>query len=185
MQALDGFKGLMQEMPYDMNVIREITKIYVQLNEIPQAIELFNDAYRYYRSKPIPEDPVAEGGFGYSEINIMAELYMLVNDFNCAIDFIKRGVRWLQGREDEVWWDTVVDDREYDEDENANRRENSILSARLNGVVNTGGTSAPLPLELRVKLGQCRIELEQLEEGKVRSNLMIRLIISMSKCIII
>ncbi|CAG8451389.1 3084_t:CDS:10 [Diversispora eburnea] len=166
-KALDGFRGLLKEMPYDMNVIRELTRIHVQLNEIPQAIELFNDAYKYYRSNPISEDPVSEGGFGYSEINIMAELYMLANDFNSAIDFIKRGVRWLQGREDEVWWDTVADDREYDEDENANRRENSILSARLNGVVNIGGTNAPLPLELRVKSGQCRIELEQLEEGKL------------------
>ncbi|CAG8688640.1 2099_t:CDS:10, partial [Acaulospora morrowiae] len=166
-KALDGFKGLLQEMPYDMNIVREITRIQVQINEIPQAIELYLDAFRYYRSRPLSEDPVSEGGFGYSEINIMAELYMLANDFNSAIYFIKRGVRWLQGRENEIWWDTVADDREYDEDENLNRRDNSILSARLNGVVNTGGTNAPLSLELRVKLGQCRIELEQLEEGKL------------------
>ncbi|CAG8571855.1 4215_t:CDS:10, partial [Scutellospora calospora] len=108
-----------------------------QLNEVSQAIDLYLDAYEYYRSRPFPEDPESEGSFGYSEFNIMAELYMLTNDFNSAIDFIKRGVRWLQGRENETWWDT-----------------------------NIGGSNAKLPLELRVKLGQCRVELEQLEEAK-------------------
>ncbi|CAG8470622.1 4335_t:CDS:10, partial [Cetraspora pellucida] len=165
-KAIDGFKKLLQEMPYDMNIIREITKIHVQLNEIPQAIELYLDAYEYYRSRPFPEDPESEGSFGYSEINIMAELYMLTNDFSSAIDFIKRGVRWLQGRENETWWDTVADDREYEEDEKANRRDTSMLLTRFNGMDNVGGSNVPLPLELRVKLGQCRVELEQLEEAK-------------------
>ncbi|CAG8801172.1 19668_t:CDS:2, partial [Gigaspora rosea] len=165
-KAIDGFKKLLQEMPYDMNIIREITKIQVQLNEIPQAIELYLDAYEYYKSRPFPEDPESEGSFGFSEINIMAELYMLMNDFSGAIDFIKRGVRWLQGRENEPWWDTVADDREYEEDEKANRRDTSMLLARFSSVDNMGGSNAPLPLELRVKLGQCRVELEQLEEAK-------------------
>src|SRR5690348_8953774 len=102
-----------------MNVLREISKIYVQINEIPKAIELYLDAYSYYRNRPFYEDAEAEGSFGYSEINIMAELYMLINDFNGAIEFIKSGVRWIQGREDETWWNDVSDDREYDEDENA------------------------------------------------------------------
>jgi general transcription factor 3C polypeptide 3 (transcription factor C subunit 4) len=152
-----------------MNVLREITRIQVQMNEIHQAIDLFLDAFAYYRNRPFPEDPEAEGNFGYSEINIMAELYMLAGDYNSAIDFIKQGVRWLQGRENEVWWDYMNDDREYDEEENLDRRDHTSISAaaRLRGANSTGGTNATLPIELRVKLGQCRIATDRLEEGKV------------------
>lgn len=152
-----------------MNVLREVTRIQVQMNEIPQAIELFLDAYSYYRNRPLPEDPEAEGSFGYSEINIMAELYMLAGDYNNAIDFIKQGVRWLQGRENETWWDYINDDREYEEEENLDRRDHAsiLAAARLRGASSTGGSNATLPIELRVKLGQCRILTDRLEEGKV------------------
>ncbi|CAG8578363.1 6219_t:CDS:10, partial [Funneliformis mosseae] len=168
-KAIDGFNGLLEKIPYDMNVLREITRIQVQMNEIPQAIDLFLDAFAYYRNRPFPEDPEAEGSFGYSEINIMAELYMLAGDYNSAIDFIKRGVRWLQGRENEIWWDYINDDREYDEEENLDRRDHTsiLAAARLRGANSTGGTNATLPIELRVKLGQCRISTDRLEEGKL------------------
>ncbi|RIA81283.1 hypothetical protein C1645_790738 [Glomus cerebriforme] len=168
-KALDGFNGLLEKIPYDMNVLREITRIHVQMNEIPQAIELFLNAFAYYRNKPFPEDPEAEGNFGFSEINIMSELYMLAGDYNSAIDFIKRSVRWLQGRENEIWWDYINDDREYEEEENLNRRDHTsiLAAARLRGASSTGGTNATLPIELRVKLGQCRIITDRLEEGKL------------------
>ncbi|CAB4401438.1 unnamed protein product [Rhizophagus irregularis] len=168
-KAIDGFKGLLEKIPYDMNVLREVTRIQVQMNEIPQAIELFLDAYSYYRNRPLPEDPEAEGSFGYSEINIMAELYMLAGDYNNAIDFIKQGVRWLQGRENETWWDYINDDREYEEEENLDRRDHAsiLAAARLRGASSTGGSNATLPIELRVKLGQCRILTDRLEEGKL------------------
>ncbi|CAJ0626021.1 10095_t:CDS:10, partial [Entrophospora sp. SA101] len=158
--AIDGFTGLLEKVPHDMNILREISKIHVQTSEIPKAIELYLDAYSYYQN---------QGSFGYSEINIMAELYMLINDFGGAIEFIKCGVRWLQGREDETWWNNVSDDREYDEDENANRKDNSFIlaGARRQGVFSSGGSNAPLPLELRIKLGISRICMDELEEGKL------------------
>ncbi|CAJ0749398.1 2726_t:CDS:10, partial [Entrophospora sp. SA101] len=167
--AIDGFTGLLEKVPHDMNILREISKIHVQTSEIPKAIELYLDAYSYYQNRPFYEDAEAEGSFGYSEINIMAELYMLINDFGGAIEFIKCGVRWLQGREDETWWNNVSDDREYDEDENANRKDNSFIlaGARRQGVFSSGGSNAPLPLELRIKLGISRICMDELEEGKL------------------
>ncbi|CAJ0842761.1 8127_t:CDS:10, partial [Entrophospora sp. SA101] len=132
--AIDGFTGLLEKVPHDMNILREISKIHVQTSEIPKAIELYLDAYSYYQNQ-----------------------------------FIKCGVRWLQGREDETWWNNVSDDREYDEDENANRKDNSFIlaGARRQGVFSSGGSNAPLPLELRIKLGISRICMDELEEGKL------------------
>ncbi|CAH1769664.1 1637_t:CDS:2, partial [Entrophospora sp. SA101] len=146
--AIDGFTGLLEKVPHDMNILREISKIHVQTSEIPKAIELYLDAYSYYQNRPFYEDAEAEGSFGYSEINIMAELYMLINDFGGAIEFIKCGVRWLQGREDETWW-------------------NNVTGTRHQGVFSSGGSNAPLPLELRIKLGISRICMDGLEEGKL------------------
>ncbi|CAJ0764593.1 12296_t:CDS:10 [Entrophospora sp. SA101] len=146
--AIDGFTGLLEKVPHDMNILREISKIHVQTSEVPKAIELYLDAYSYYRNRPFYKDTEAEGSFGYSEINIMAELYMLINDFGGAIEFIKCGVRWLQGREDETWW-------------------NNVTGTRHQGVFSSGGSNAPLPLELRIKLGISRICMDGLEEGKV------------------
>ncbi|CAJ0844532.1 9872_t:CDS:10 [Entrophospora sp. SA101] len=147
-KAIDGFTGLLEKVPHDMNILREISKIHVQTSEIPKAIELYLDAYSYYQNRPFYEDAEAEGSFGYSEINIMAELYMLINDFGGAIEFIKCGVRWLQGREDETWW-------------------NNVTGTRHQGVFSSGGSNAPLPLELRIKLGISRICMDGLEEGKL------------------
>nr|CAG8449659.1 14776_t:CDS:10 [Entrophospora candida] len=78
------------------------------------------------------DDAEAEGSFGYPEINITAELYMLINDFGSAIEFIKCGVRWLQGREDET-------------------------CTRHQGVFSSGSSNAPLPLKLRLHLNYLKL----------------------------
>ena len=156
-------------MPDDMNVVREISKIHIMNNDIPQAISIFSTAFNSYLCRPYSEIADVEGSFGYSEINMLAELYMLQNDYQKAIDAIKKAVRWIQGREKETWWDAFDDDREYEEGEGergvgTNRRSEFT---DVNSVRGGGGSNVPLPDELRVKLAQCRILLDQAEEGKV------------------
>nr|CAG8454082.1 7994_t:CDS:10 [Entrophospora candida] len=108
--------------PNDVDAIWDRSMPYAEIGEYKKAIDGFTG---------LLENAEAEGSFGYPEINIMAELYMLINDFSGAIEFIKCGVRWLQGREDETWW-------------------NNVTGTRCQGVFSSGSSNAPLSLKLRL-----------------------------------
>src|SRR5690606_12453595 len=101
----------------------------------------------------LPPEPI----FGYSELNIMAELYMLSGEYLKPIEIIKRWCRTLQCRWHEKFWDDYEDDREFDVDEDEEEEQEKLGNRRKRG----------LPLDLRIKLGQCRIMSDQATEGKV------------------
>ncbi|ORY02982.1 hypothetical protein K493DRAFT_297630 [Basidiobolus meristosporus CBS 931.73] len=156
-KAIEGYKSILQYVPYHMNVIRELTRIYIQINDLNSAISFFEEALSHYLQRESPQSihsPITLNnaadifGFDYSDLNIMVELYMMMGDFEKAIKSLKRGVRKLHGRDKEVWWDTVEDDREFDDTPNS--------------------SIAPiLPLELRAKLGECRLMLGQVDQAKI------------------
>ncbi|CAG8449839.1 8678_t:CDS:10 [Ambispora leptoticha] len=142
-KAIDGFNHLLKIIPHDMNVIKQLTSIYTRNNELEKAISLYEDALQYYQINNLLslnnlED--TDGIFSLSDVNIMAELYFSVGEYQKAIECIKSAVRWLQGRENEKCG------------------------------LYAGGSKEPLPMELRVKLGQCRLMLDQIEEGKFHFN---------------
>ncbi|KAK9768701.1 transcription factor TFIIIC subunit tfc4, variant 4 [Basidiobolus ranarum] len=156
-KAIEGYKSILQYVPYHMNVIRELTRIYIQINDLNSAITFFEEALSHYLQReatqsihtPVTLNNAADiFGFDYSDLNIMVELYMMMGDFEKAIHSLKRGVRKLHGRDKEVWWDTVEDDREFDE-------------------TPTSGIASVLPLELRAKLGECRLMLGQVNQAKI------------------
>ncbi|KAJ2704040.1 transcription factor TFIIIC subunit tfc4, partial [Coemansia spiralis] len=83
-------------------------------------------------------------GYSYGDLNMVAELRLLRHEHAQAVVDIKRGARFVQGRGREHQWNgrELQDetDAEYDDSE--------------------------LPIELRVKLGQCRLVLGQLETAE-------------------
>ncbi|KAG9289720.1 hypothetical protein G9A89_014455 [Geosiphon pyriformis] len=169
-KALEGFRRLLEMRPHDMNIIREITRALTKLNEVENAIKLYQETFEYYKNM---SQKISHRGsiFGYSDINIMAELYISADKYDYAIHCIRRSVRWLQGREKETWWDPVNDDREYDEDNEFNRRKVNVRGRYHQHVKSQmGGSTVTLPLELRVKLGQCRLLLDQIDEGRLHIN---------------
>ncbi|CAG8535125.1 815_t:CDS:10 [Ambispora gerdemannii] len=167
-KAIDGFNHLLKIIPHDMNVIKQLTSIYTRNNELEKAISLYEDALQYYQTNnflSLNNSEDADGIFSLSDVNIMAELYISIGEYQKAIECIKSAVRWLQGRENEKWWnDVVIDDHEYDEEDS--RRKNNFSKSGLY----VGGSKEFLPMELRVKLGQCRLMLDQIEEGKFHFN---------------
>jgi len=83
-----------------------------------------------------------ECSIGYEEINMLAELYMEINEYEKAINTIRKRCRILQGREIPEK-ENMMDDSEFDEDENTPEH-------------------LRLPMELRVRLGICRLYLNQI-----------------------
>ncbi|KAJ2824611.1 transcription factor TFIIIC subunit tfc4, partial [Coemansia sp. 'formosensis'] len=104
-----------------------------------------------------PESTVAMeelGGYTYSDLNIIAELRILRREYETAIRDIKRGARFIQGRGRAADWEDLeisdTSDSEYP----------------LNAAAGSEGENNVLPIELRVKLGQCRLLMGQEDAAK-------------------
>lgn len=153
-QAIDGFKGLLEQLPYDMNVVKELADVYNKQGQISEAVSLFENAFRHYRQES-PDD--TEGSFGFAELMFMADLYINERRYSTAIDAMRKGIRWLQGRGLALEWDRLTDDREFDIDDSRRKKDKDIANLPSGG---------DFPIDLRVALGICRLKLHQPDEAK-------------------
>lgn len=156
--------------PDDLSTIKELAKLYLATRDPQRAIDLFegvlaeddaefgNEPGIYVNFEPEEVDEDEEEAeqeaqwvsrrIQFEETNMLAELYMEVDDYEVAIDFIKKQTRRLQGRWTESpQWDAADNDDEYADD--------------------VEGSDRWLPLELRAKLGICRLWTDDLDLARV------------------
>lgn len=153
--AISGFSNILELMPHHYKVINELAQLYRVQGKTKEAIQMYEDAFVYHANnmdeESDDEDMDEENEFtdklGYSEINMLSELYLILNDYRKALDTIKNGIRQIQRRQEETWWlDHVDDDNEYLEKDDAR---------------------TDFPIELRVRMGVCRVYLNQVRLGTV------------------
>ncbi|ORZ14617.1 hypothetical protein BCR42DRAFT_329198 [Absidia repens] len=149
--AMDGFQQILEILPFHFKVINELAQLYRIKGETRHAITLYEDAMAHHvkhakvdseenEANDEDDNPFSDK-LGYPEINMLSELYLMVNDYRRALDCIKTGIRHVQQRQHELkWLDRPDDDDEYLP--SALERQN-------------------IPLELRVRMGVCRIYLGQ------------------------
>jgi general transcription factor 3C polypeptide 3 (transcription factor C subunit 4) len=98
------------------------------------------------------------------EVLVLADLYNTLGEYEIAVGVIRGGVRWLQGRREQGYWDKCTDDREFD------------LPEGEGGVRRPGGTGVdddvppgmfPLDINARHRLAVARIKMGDVEEAKV------------------
>lgn len=95
------------------------------------------------------------------EVLCLTDLYNTLGQHERAVDAIRKGCRWLQGRWAENFWDVCEDDREFD-----------VLDG-VGGEMATerGGDVRPgwylLDVNARHRLAIARIKMGDIEEGKV------------------
>lgn len=175
-RALEGLQKLQKRVPSNSAVVIELALIYVQLNRVNDAIAMYlkifeknvskrarNNANEEDDSEYLEDDELQSGQFphfGWSSLNILAELFVKQKNYSIAIRTIKHAARWIQGREDEAFWEDVTDDSEFDE----RRYENSKFEA-LPDVYKT--RSHRLPIDIRVKLGSLRLNLNHIDEALI------------------
>lgn len=94
------------------------------------------------------------------DLLLLADLYNVLGQYERAIETIRRGTRWLQGRADQKYWDLCEDDREYDRDDWPTRS-----SFGEGGSVLAGNFE--LDPNARHRLAVARIKMGDVEEGKV------------------
>ncbi|KAG2232468.1 hypothetical protein INT48_005185 [Thamnidium elegans] len=151
--AIAGFRKILEIMPHHFKVINELAQLYRIQGKTKEAIELYNAAIEYHKNDDDDDEESDneedENEFtdklGYSEINMLSELYLILNDYRSALDTIKNGLRRIQHRQHEAWWlEHTDDDDEYMEDDESR---------------------TDFPIELRVRMGVCRIYLNQVRLG--------------------
>ncbi|OLL23932.1 Transcription factor tau subunit sfc4 [Neolecta irregularis DAH-3] len=154
-KVIEGFKLLLNLVPNDMNIIRELSRTYIDQNRISDAVQLYESALASYQNRKTRID--ASGDFGWSELNMMSELYMLGKRWAQCINLIKICARWLNGRRSESYWDEFEDDREFDIDDDRRKACKKFNS--------NDHQDYSLPIDIRVKLGLCRLRLGILDES--------------------
>lgn len=176
-RALEGLQKLQKRRPADTEVVRELALIYIQLNRVNDAIAMYLKIFEKNVSKRLSEEESEEiemgdfeedgdlnlrrfPHFDWSSLNILAELFVKQKNYAIAVRTIKHAARWIQGREDERFWEDVTDDSEFDE----RRYENSKFEA-LADVYKT--RSHRLPIDIRVKLGSLRLSLNHIDEALI------------------
>ncbi|ORX58729.1 TPR-like protein [Hesseltinella vesiculosa] len=118
-QAINGFQQILEVMPFHFKVVNELTQLYRIKGQTKLAIELYEEAVEYHIKNDSPEPETDDDNtfvdkLGYSEINMLSELYLILNDYRHALECIKTGVRHVQQRNHETqWFDRPDDDDEY------------------------------------------------------------------------
>lgn len=156
-EAIEGFKKILEIMPHHFKVINEMAQIYRAEGKTQEAIQMYEDAIVYHTENDAGEDEVDDeeeeefsDKLGYSEINMLSELYLVLNDYSRCLDTIKTGLRLIQHRQHETWWiDHADDDDEYFGDDDAR---------------------TDFPIELRVRMGVCRVYLGPIKVANVSLN---------------
>jgi general transcription factor 3C polypeptide 3 (transcription factor C subunit 4) len=104
---------------------------------------------------------VPGAGFALLEILVLADLYNTLDEHERAVDVIRKGARWLQGRsEQNSHWDLCGDDREYD-------CESAAIVRAIEAVDDVEPGYYELDVNARHRLAIARIKMGDMEEGKV------------------
>lgn len=107
---------------------------------------------------PDSRQDVPGGGFGMMHILVLADLHNSLGQYDKAIESIRKGCRWLQGRTQQKFWDVCEDDREYYVGTESVRGGDGELQPGM----------YPLDVNARHRLAVARIKMGDIEEGKVR-----------------
>lgn len=159
--ARNAFLAILKRFPHDLTVIREVHPILVELSELPTCASLLQGALDHCM-KAYPFGQNEGGGFAKMDLLLLADLYNVLGEHIHAIETIRRGTRWLQGRADQKYWDLCEDDQEYDPEDWAPR------PVQVEGnTVHVG--NYPLDTNSRHRLAVARIKMGDIAEGMVRS----------------
>ncbi|TFK37274.1 hypothetical protein BDQ12DRAFT_736397 [Crucibulum laeve] len=169
--ARNAFLAILKRYPHDLTVLRELHTILVELSDLPTCASLLQQAFEYYQKTyplghgldPTTGAPVPGGGFSRLDLLLLADLYNALGEHESAIEVIRKGTRWLQGRAEQKYWDLCEDDREYDGEGWPAR----IVTAESGGVQ---AGRFELDANARHRLAVARIKMGEVEEGKLHAN---------------
>lgn len=165
-KSLDAFKAILKIRPNDFMVLGAMGKVLQRVGKANEAIKMFLEALNVYMAAGTRQ------GFGWSDLNLLVELYMSIKDWKQAVFAARNYARWLYLRDAETYWDEVEkDDREYDANDKRRSQIKHYQPGKFSPVTYT------LPLEIRVNLGVCRMKLGNKDEAIVSQSSRLKIFI--------
>lgn len=138
-------------LPNDTAVLRHLADACNEMEDSVRALKQYEIALQFM------QDGLSEARprLTWSDINIIADLYILSGQPERGLIQVKRASRYLLGRSQETFWDDVQDDdREWDAHDVPRRTNNLDFKVDAHDPTTYG---SGLPLEIRVKLGILRL----------------------------
>jgi general transcription factor 3C polypeptide 3 (transcription factor C subunit 4) len=159
-RAKSECKMMVRQKPHDLNIVKQYADLCAysgSLPEIKRAKDAYDVAINFFfkgRSLGVPETQ-------WSHLNIYLDLVEKCENPAQAAFHLKKLSRWLLGRKEDTFWDSVTDDdREFDIDDVPRRTQiPEFKYSRFAGQRQMYGEG--LPLELRVKLGLFRLKISR------------------------
>jgi len=162
-------------------VLSELRPLLVESNDLALCRRLFADSFAHhvetYPTGVLHTDTadMEGGGFTAFHLYILAHLHTLLGAYDASIHTVRFGMRWLQGRSDQVFWDTVPDDHEYDVVGLMLRPPVSRARGAAGGETGDDGPEAydvepgsnPLDVNAHGRLAVARLKLGHVDEVKV------------------
>lgn len=157
-RALEGYQRVHQLRPEDPTYIKLLASVYQEQKRLNDAVNLY---MRVLDANLYPQPGVRYPRFNWSELNILLELLAPLRSWSMGPRLIKMVARWKQDRQDEnALWDEH-DDSEFDEA----RRRKALYTKKPSIHASYMERDYHLPIDIRFKLGQFRLELGQKDEA--------------------
>ncbi|QLQ78759.1 hypothetical protein HG537_0B01080 [Torulaspora globosa] len=97
--------------------------------------------------------------FDWSSLNILAELFLkLTGGEASGIKAIKRCARWIENRQNQIFWNDLNDDSEFDNRRFKNSKFDSLKESEKI-------KSYDLPIDIRIRLGLLRLQNDNVVEA--------------------
>ncbi|TFY64254.1 hypothetical protein EVJ58_g2743 [Rhodofomes roseus] len=169
--ARNTFLAILKRLPHNLTVLDELRPILIDLSDLALCAVLFSEAFNHYHAAfptgmgldPDSGQDVPGGGFGMMHILVLADLHNSLGQYDKAVEAIRKGCRWLQGRVQQKFWDVCEDDREY------YVGAESVRGGE--GELQPGGY--PLDVNARHRLAVARIKMGDIEEGKKHADIIL------------
>ncbi|KAF9526180.1 hypothetical protein CPB83DRAFT_896331 [Crepidotus variabilis] len=158
--AKNAYMAILKRFPNDFTLLRELHTILVELGELDICANLLQEALDTQMINPYSGEDGTKAG--RMDLLLLADLHNALGDHGRAVQVIRRGTRWFQGRMDQRYWDMCDDDREYDQD-GWPGRPNTAEGAQMppgNYVLDTNA---------RHRLAVARIKMGDNDEGQLHA----------------
>ncbi|TRM61397.1 hypothetical protein BD626DRAFT_434670 [Schizophyllum amplum] len=162
--------ALLRRVPHDLSVLAELRPVLIELGDLGTCAGLYDGALEHYMHAV----PAGVGSpFSMMEILVLADLHNALgaharepSAHERAVHAIRKGMRWLQGRADQSYWDAVPDDREFDPPP-----PDGPTRAVGEGEMAPGYFS--LDVNTRQRLAVARIRMGDVDEGKIHATIVL------------
>ena len=159
---------ILKKQPHNISVIDAIIPVATETRQLKVAVDVLQAAFDHYR-RLWPHGPPELTEFNRHEtfhdyhIIALADFLIATEQYDQAIQVVRSGARWLQGRRHEIYLDSTSDDREFDADGILRVDEDRLLAGEGS---KTGAHH--LEVNLRQRLAHARIRSGDIKEGRVR-----------------